>query len=136
MRFLLLAMALFFATSAHAERPQIIAVTVTDTDGSVVPNAWVRIPETEGRRTVEPTTGIWEASMLYRFDGQPLVFTKGMTLLITVSAPGYRAQSFEFEVRARKNELPVALEKMPEQEILQEGLESEEDVLLDWFRGE
>ena len=102
----------------------------------MVPNAWVRIPETEGRRTVEAQTGIWEASMLYRFDGQPLVFTKGMTLLITVSAPGYRAQSFEFEVRARKNELPVMLEKMPEQEILQEGLESEDEVLLDWFRGE
>jgi hypothetical protein len=74
--------------------------------------------------------------MLYRYDGQPLVFTKGMTLLITVSAPGYKAQSFEFEVRARKNELPVMLEPMPEQEILPEGLESEDDVLLDWFRSE
>jgi len=123
---------------ARAERPQIVMVTVHDTEGRVVPNAWVRIPGTEGRRTVDATTGIWEASMLYRFDGEPFVFTKGETLRITVSAPGYLAQTFEFEVRARRNELPVVLEKMPEQEILPEDLEleSEDEVLLDWFRGE
>jgi len=125
-------------TPAHAERPQIVMVTVTDTEGKVVPNAWVRIPGTEGRRTVDAITGIWEASMLYRFDGEPYVFTKGETLLITVSAPGYLSQTFEFEVRARRNELPVTLEKMPEQEILPDDLqlESEDEVLLDWFRGE
>ena len=139
MRSLVLSPLLFCASivaspAAHAERPQILAVTVTDAAGAVVPNAWVRIPETEGRRTVDPTSGIWEASMLYRYDGDPLVFTKGMTLVVTVSAPGYLSQTFEYELRSRRNELPVQLEKMPEQAILPEGLESADDVLLEWFR--
>lgn len=122
------------AGPARAERPQILSVTVTDTEGAVVPNAWVRIPDTEGRRAVDPTTGLWEASMLYRHDGDPYVFTKGMSLTVTVSAPGYLAQTFAVELRARRNELPVVLEKMPEQEILPDGLETDEQVLLDWFR--
>ena len=122
--------------SARAERPQIVAVTVTDIDGKPIPNAWVRIPNTEGRRTVDPATGLWEASMLYGFDGEPLVFTRGMVLQISVSAPGYLTQIIEFEVRARRNELPITLEKMPEQEILPDGLETDEDVLLEWFRSE
>ena len=119
---------------ARAERPQIVAVTVTDMEGKPVPNAWVRIPETEGRRAVDPTSGIWEASMLYRYDGEPMVFTRGMNLELSVSAPGYLTQVIAFEVRARRNELPVQLEKMPEQEILPDGLETDEDVLLEWFR--
>jgi len=132
------ALSLLAPAVARAERPQIVSVSVTDTEGKVVPNAWVRIPGTEGRRTVDAKTGIWEASMLYRFDGEPFVFTKGETLIITVSAPGYLAQTFEFEVRARRNELPVVLEAMPEQEILPEDLEleSEDEVLLDWFRSD
>jgi hypothetical protein len=122
--------------AAHAERPQIVAVTVTNTDGKPIPNAWVRIPNTEGRRTVDPATGLWEASMLYGYDGEPLVFTRGMVLQISVSAPGYLTHIIEFEVRARRNELPVTLEKMPEQDILPDGLETDEDVLLEWFRSE
>lgn len=131
-----LAAGLVAPLSARAERPQIVAVTVTDVDGKPIPNAWVRIPNTEGRRTVEPSTGLWEASMLYGFDGEPLVFTRGMVLQLSVSAPGYLTQIIEFEVRARRNELPITLEKMPEQEILPDGLETDEDVLLEWFRSE
>lgn len=121
---------------AHAERPQIVAVTVTDSEGKPIPNAWVRIPNTEGRRTVDPSTGLWEASMLYGYDGEPLVFTRGMVLEISVSAPGYLTRSIEFEVRARRNELPITLETMPEQQILPDGLETDEDALLEWFRSE
>jgi hypothetical protein len=135
MRVALLALALLTAApAAYAERPQILAVTVTDTAGAPVPNAWVRIPQTEGRRAVDPTTGIWEASMLYTYAGEPLVFTKGMTLEVSISAPGYLTQTFLFEVRARRNELPVQLVPMPEPEMLPDGLESDEDALLDWFR--
>ncbi len=121
---------------ARAERPQIVAVTVTDADGKAIPNAWVRIPNTEGRRNVDPTTGLWEASMLYGYDGDPIVFTKGMVLQISVSAPGYLTEVIEFEIRARRNELPVTLQKMPDQEILPDGLETDEDALLEWFRSE
>ena len=126
--------AVLASPEARAERPQILSVSVTDSSGQVIPNAWVRVPDTEGRRAVDPTTGLWEASMLYRYDGEPLVFTKGMTLIVTVSAPGYLAQTFEYALRARRNELPVVLEPMPEQAILPDGLETDEQVLLDWFR--
>ena len=122
---------------AHAwgPRPQIVTVAVVDEQGEPIPNAWVRVHQTEGRRSVDPDSGLWEASTLYRYDGSPLVFVKGMAVEFTVSAPGFRAVRLQYEVRSRRNYLQVALDVLPQQPILTDGPSSTEALMYEWFQG-
>lgn len=112
------ALLLWSMNAAVAARPQIVSVVVTDEQGQPIPNAWVRIPQTEGRRVVDPETGLWEASTVYRYDGEPLVFTRGLRLELTVSAPGYHTRRLAVQVRSRRNLLPVSLQPMPTPSLL------------------
>ncbi|MBT3219851.1 MAG: hypothetical protein HN348_12245 [Proteobacteria bacterium] len=129
----LLMLGLVFSDSAMAaQKPQIITVAVTDAANQPIPSAWVRLPETEGRRNVDPETGVWEASMLYTYDGRPLIFTKGMKLVLSISAPGFLTRKVFYEVRSRGNDLVIPLEAMPEQQLVEE---EEDELLIDWFNG-
>jgi hypothetical protein len=128
-----LAGTLFLASSAHAaDKPQIISVVVSDQAGVPIPNAWVRVPETEGRRIVDAETGRWEASMLYSYDGTPVVFVRGMMVDLTVSAPGYQPRRLLYEVEPRGNELLISLEVMPEREVVDTTV-ADEELVIDWF---
>ena len=120
------------APAFAAQKPQIITVAVTDMEGDPILSAWVRLPETEGRRNVDPETGVWEASMLYTYDGRPMVFIKGMKLVLTISAPGYINRKVFYEVRSRANNLAIQLEEMPEQQVVEE---EEDELMIDWFQG-
>ena len=117
---------------AQAARPQIVSIVVTDDMANPIVNAWVRVPGTEGRRKVD-AEGIWEASALYRYDGSPMVFTKGLRLEITVTAPGFKPRRIAYQVRARRNTVPVELQRIEEQPLLPHGFDDAERLMEDWL---
>jgi len=108
-------------------------VHVKDSEGKPIPNAWVRIPDTEGRRQVSSETGIWEASMLYRYDGDILFFLRGDIVNLTVSAPGYQAQALIYTIRPRRNEFEVQLQAMLKAEA---AVEADEELSIEWLKAE
>jgi hypothetical protein len=132
-RALAVAVLLVAPSGAQAAKPQVLTVQVVDgVTNQIIPNAEVRLPGTEGRREVDTQTGIWEASMLYTFEGKSVIFTKGMELDVTVSAPGYVAVSFEYLMRTKKNVVIVPLNQMEERKAV---LEAEDDeTMIQWFK--
>ncbi|MFT4622597.1 MAG: hypothetical protein ACI8PZ_001253 [Myxococcota bacterium] len=128
--------ALLLASSSLAmagEKPQIVTIEVKDQVGAPVESAWVRLPGTEGRRNVEPLSGVWEASMLYTYEGAPVIFTKGMELNLTVSAPGYVSQNILYTVAPRRNFISIALEPMEEREIVEHADDDGGSLMIRWF---
>lgn len=123
----------FVATDAMAADPEegiLVKVIVTDMEGKPIPTAVVRHPMEADRHRVNTFDGSWEAAVLYLPDGSELKFLKGDTLEFEVSAPGYVNQRIMYVVRARKNIVPVVLEKM--QLNLEE--EEEEDPVIQFGR--
>lgn len=118
---------------SEARRPKLLSVHVKDSEGKPIPNAWVRIPDTEGRRQVSSETGIWEASMLYRYDGDILFFLRGDIVNLTVSAPGYQAQALIYTIRPRRNEFEVQLQAMLKAEA---AVEADEELSIEWLKAE
>lgn len=101
------------STPAFAEDPGIpVTVRVLDMEGNPVRTAVVRHPKEEDRHRVNTELGTWTGSVLYMPDGSELIFEKGMILEFEVSAPGYQNKRVEYEMRKRKNEFDVFLEKM------------------------
>ena len=124
---------LMLASPAHAaDKPQIVTIEVKDQAGQPMDSAWVRLPGTEGRRNVEALTGIWEASMLYTYEGDPVIFTKGMELNLTISAPGFVSQNIAYTVVARRNLISIVLDQMEEREIVEEP-DDESALMIRWF---
>ena len=123
---------LLCSSPAAAEKPQIVTIEVKDASGVPIDSAWVRLPGTEGRRNVEPLSGIWEASMLYTYEGAPVIFTKGMELNLTVSAPGFVSQNINYTVAPRRNLVSIVLEPMEEREIVEEP-DDESSLMIRWF---
>ncbi len=115
------------------EKAQLVTIEVIDTEGTPIANAWVRLPGTEGRRSVEPLTGVWEASMLYTYAGDPIVFTKGMALDLTVSAPGFVAKNVLYKVAARRNIVQVLLDEMEERDIVLSEEVDPDALMIKWF---
>jgi len=98
---------------AYADDPGTpVTVRVLDTAGVPIPTAVVRHPKEEDRHRVNTELGTWTGSVLYMPDGSELIFEKGMLLEFEVSAPGYQNQRVTYEMRKRKNEFDVFLEKM------------------------
>jgi hypothetical protein len=89
-----------------------VKVIVTDVDGKPIATAVVRQPQEADRHRVNTFDGSWEAPVLYLPDGTELKFVKGMILDLEISAPGYVTQPIKYMVRARKNIVPVTLQKM------------------------
>lgn len=115
---------------ANEEDAKVVAVRVLDKAGNPIPNAWVRLPETEGRRMVDEF-GKWQAKSLYELDGNELFFLKGMTLDFTISAPGYTSRSVAYEVQKRRNLITVSLEPM-KHKILENS--EDNDLMIRWFQ--
>lgn len=108
-----------------------VSVKVVDLAGDPIPSAWVRIPDTEGRRTVDPETGKWSATEVYTLAGEEVAFVKGTVLDMTVSAPGYLSKSFAYEVAPRRNGLTITLEPMEELDLTDEN---DENLMIQWFK--
>ena len=129
----LLGAAWLMASPALAKRPQVVTVSVEDPEGRPIPNAWVRIPGTEGRRTVEQDTGVWEATTLFDPSGQPIIFQRGMRLELTVTAPGYAPVRVSYKVRSRRNSLDVTLVPMQRPDILPQGVTTLDTLVKEWL---
>jgi hypothetical protein len=116
--------------SANEEDAKLITVRVLNETGEAIPNAWVRLPQTEGRRMVDEI-GRWQAKSLYELDGRERFFMTGMMLDFTISAPGYTSRSVTYEVRKRRNLITVSLAPM-QHAILDD--ENDQDLMIRWFQ--
>lgn len=101
------------ALAADPEAGIPVKVIVTDAAGKPVTTAVVRHPQEADRHKVNTFDGSWQADVLYLPDGGELVFTKGSTLHLEISAPGYLNANIEYLIRSRKNVIPIVLEEMP-----------------------
>ena len=104
-----------------------VRITVVDPEERPIPHAWVRVPDTEGGRLVDPETGVWEARYLYAYDGMEIFFERGMTLEFTISAPGHATRVARYKIRGGKNQLTVVLPDLDE-------ASEEADTNVTWFR--
>lgn len=118
-RFMLAAMVLFgvaFSRPSEARKSDTegvpIEITVLDEEGKALPTAVVRHPDEADRRRVNSVNGKWSGSRLYLPDGSELIFTPGMTVQFEISAPGYMTQIIQYDIRKRKNNIEVALDKL------------------------
>ena len=121
-----------FSTSAIANEKdaKIVTVRVLDKNDKPIPNAWVRLPQTEGRRMVDEF-GKWQAKSLYELDGNERFFMKKDVLDFTISAPGYTSRSVAYEVQNRRNLITVQLEPM--NYAILDG-EEDQDLMIRWFQ--
>ena len=117
------------ATANEADA-KIVTVTVKDSAGAPISNAWVRLPQTEGRRMVDEV-GKWQAKSLYEMDGGERFFMKGDVLDFTISAPGYTSRSVAYEVQKRRNLITVQLAPMT---VSITDDENDEDLMIRWFQ--
>ncbi len=86
-----------------------VRMTVTDPDEQPIPTAVIRHPDEADRHRVNSLTGSWEDTKLYMPDGSELVFVPGMSIQFEVSAPGYLTRIIQYDIRKRKNHVPVVL---------------------------
>ena len=89
-----------------------VKVYVKDIAGAPISTAVVRHPSEADRHRVNAETGHWEQAILYLPDGSELVFEPGLNLQLEVSAPGYMTRVVAYDVKKRRNQFPVVLEKM------------------------
>ena len=118
------------AIADDADDAKLITVRVMDQNGEPIPNAWVRLPQTEGRRMVDEL-GKWQAKSLYELDGRERFFLKGMVLDFTISAPGYTSRSVAYSVQRNRNLISVELRPM--QHNILDGV-NDEDLMIRWFK--
>jgi hypothetical protein len=97
-----------------------VKVKVLDADGNPIPTAVVRHPDEADRHRVNSPTGEWFNSVLYLPDGSEMIFTPGMQLRLEISAPGYMTKIIQYDIRKRKNNIEVALDKL---EIEEQSIE-------------
>ncbi len=127
MRFIAALIGLAIAAPALAADPDAgipVKVIVTDVDGKPVTTAVVRQPQEADRHKVNTFDGSWQADVLYLPDGSELVFKKGSTLELEISAPGYVNSHVNYVIRGRKNVVPITLEAMavPKLDDVDEGV--------------
>lgn len=123
-------MTLSAPSAANEDDAKLITVRVVDNAALPIQNAWVRLPQTEGRRMVDET-GKWQAKSLYELDGRERYFLPGMVLDFTISAPGYTSRSVAYEVQKRRNLLTVQLEPMTVPIL---DAENDDDLMIRWFQ--
>ena len=110
--------------------PRLVVVRVVTTDGAPIPNAWVRIPGTEGRRMVD-RNGEWEAEMLYTLEGEEMFFSRGSVIDFSISAPGYQSLAARYKVRGRGNVVTVPLARMPQMNFVDDD---DAELMIQWFQ--
>ena len=77
-----------------------------------IPTATVRYPGDVESSRVNEISGVWQASEIYLSKGDTVIFRPGETLQMEISAPGYVTQIVQYDIKKRRNKVPIALEKM------------------------
>jgi hypothetical protein len=88
----------------------LVRVIVTNEESKPLATAVIRHPAEADRHRVNSVDGSWETAVLYMPDGSELRFTPGMMLDLEVSAPGYATKVVQYQVRKRRNIVPIKLE--------------------------
>ena len=89
-----------------------VRVYVLDSGRDPIPTGVVRHPDETDRHRVNAATGHWEDSVLYMPDGSEMIFHPGMSIQLEVSAPGYLTRVVQYDIRKRRNHIPVVLDKI------------------------
>lgn len=104
---------LLLSTQALAQEGGVpVTVRVLKPDGAPLATASVRHPQEAERHPVNAATGEWTESILYMPDGSEFLFTAGTVLELEISAPGYVNQPIRYEIKKRKNLVPIVLQPM------------------------
>ncbi|MCB9766101.1 MAG: hypothetical protein H6739_40370 [Alphaproteobacteria bacterium] len=109
------AVALLLGAGGCAAKGEIgtrVYVQVLDQDAVPVPTAVIRHPDEADRHRVNSVDGTWDEEVLYMPDGTEMIFEPGMILVLEISAPGYETQVIQYQVRRRKNNFKVSLNKL------------------------
>ena len=77
-----------------------------------IPTASVRHPSDIESSRVNELNGTWQSSEVYLPDGSVILFTPGSLLEMEISAPGYVTQIVQYDIKKRRNKVPIYLEKM------------------------
>lgn len=89
-----------------------LKVYVLNGKGDPIPTAVVRHPDEADRHRVNAATGHWEGSVLYMEDGSELIFEPNTTVQLEISAPGYLTKVISYDIKKRRNQFPVTLDKL------------------------
>lgn len=89
-----------------------LKVYVLNGKGDPIPTAVVRHPDEADRHRVNAATGHWEGSVLYMEDGSELIFEPNTTIQLEISAPGYLTKVISYDIKKRRNQFPVTLDKL------------------------
>ena len=89
-----------------------LKVYVLNGKGDPIATAVVRHPDEADRHRVNAATGHWEGSVLYMEDGSELIFEPNTTIQLEISAPGYLTKVISYDIKKRRNQFPVTLDKL------------------------
>ncbi len=107
--------AVFSMACAHKSTGEGVPVRVYVLDQVTkdpIPSAVVRHPDEAERHRVNAVSGYWEASVLYLPKAKELIFTPGMPISLEVSAPGYITREIIYDIKRRRNHIPVYLDRI------------------------
>lgn len=91
--------------------PLVVSVVDAKT-GLPIPFASVREQQEKELHPVNRKTGQFATTMLYPSYNDEIVLTKGMELVLEITAPNYQPTRVDYVMRRRKNKVLVSLEPM------------------------
>ena len=109
---------MFFSTSEvqakkkKTEGVEVTFVIMSQETEEPIPTASVRHPKDIESSRVNELSGAWQSSEIYLPDGSVILFMPGTTLQMEISAPGYVTQIVQYDIKKRRNKVPIFLEKM------------------------
>jgi len=89
-----------------------LKVYVLNQKDAPIPTAVIRHPDDSDRLRVNAATGHWEGSVLYMADGSELIFKPNTSVQLEISAPGYLTKVISYDIKKRRNQFDVNLEKL------------------------
>ena len=91
----------------------LLSITVLDSKtGAPIPTAVIKHPDEVDPHRVNEVSGKWQATELFFPDGREMPFLPGTTIQLEVSAPNYITNIIQYDIRSRRNNVPVPLVPM------------------------
>ena len=101
------------AKKGNSDEGILITIIILDeTSGEPIPTAKVKHSKESDSSRVNKLTGKWQAREIYDAEGNEYKFQAGVTENFSVSAPGYMTRIVKYDVRKRRNNIELKLQKM------------------------
>ena len=100
------------AKKKKSEGVEVMFMIMAQDSQEPIPTASVRHPSDIESSRVNELNGTWQSSEIYLPDGSVILFTPGTMLEMEISAPGYVTQIVQYDIKKRRNKVPIYLEKM------------------------